>query len=497
MPGGTGSGGVRQRLTWLVVIGLLTIAAGFGVWAWWYLPEPFRDTAKRVASTRPVDQAIELTDSGRQASQLATDLSTRAGSDWSSFLGPAGDGTTAETVGGIPDQFLIRWHCSIGEGFAAPAITFGRTLVLDRVVDRIRCRCLQSETGRELWQFSYLTDYHDKQWNDNGPRTSPISDGTLVYLYGPEGMLHCLRLSDGALLWKCDTVGTFGVVQNIFGVGSTPVLCDDLLLVQVGGSPAGSNDKDFMTLASNKSAIVAFDKVSGKVKYQAGNELASYASPQLTVLNGRRLGLLFARGGILGFDCELGNQLFHQPYRSRSYNSVNASNLLLHDKQMFVTESYETGSALYQMEPGGLKQIWSASPRDKNRGVACHWSTPVRYRDVVFGCASRHRNDAELRCIDWSTGNVKWKTQPSYQGEIAGRGSLILTGDDLLYYWVEEGWLFIIRATEQKYDQLAVWDARTELPLLKQPCWTAPVMARGLLYLRGQGALLCVEPKCR
>jgi outer membrane protein assembly factor BamB len=47
-----------------------------------------------------------------------------------------------------------------------------------------------------------------------------VTDGYRVYLHGPEGMLHCLRLEDGQLLWKVDTFATFGVVQNLFGAAS-------------------------------------------------------------------------------------------------------------------------------------------------------------------------------------------------------------------------------------------------------------------------------------
>ena len=51
-------------------------------------------------------------------------------------------------------------------------------------------------------------------------------------------MLTCLTADDGKLVWQVDTKKEFGVVQNFFGVGSTPVIEGDLLIVMVGGSPA-------------------------------------------------------------------------------------------------------------------------------------------------------------------------------------------------------------------------------------------------------------------
>jgi outer membrane protein assembly factor BamB len=458
------------------------------------MPAPFVDTIKHVASTRPVEAASERTALSKNAIPLADDLATASGSDWASFLGPNGTSTTSEAFP-LPTPIKVQWQTDVGDGYAAPAIIRGRVIVLDRVKDRVRCRALRQDTGKELWQFTYNSDYLDKQGWDGGPRSSPVSDGARLFIHGPEGMLHCLRVSDGSLLWKCDTANTFGVVQNIFGVGSTPLLFEDKLLVQIGGSPAGTSDKDFMTLPNSGSAIVAFDQATGEVRYQCGNELASYASPQIIQHDNRSMGILFARGGILGFDPLAGKELFRHPYRARSYNSVNACNALAQGNQLFITESYEVGSSLFDVKMSGITEKWKASFRSKTQGVACHWSTPVLINGHIYGCTSRHRNDAELRCVEWATGKVKWIARPQLQDEIAGRGSLIVTADNQLLYWCEEGWLFAIRANPVKYEQTFAWDATTVAPQLKHPCWTGPCLSRGMLFVRGKGALLALVTK--
>ncbi len=112
----------------------------------------------------------------------------------------------------------------------------GRLFQFDRWENKARLRAVESETGKLLWTFEYPTDYVDQYGYDDGPRASPVVDGDRVYIYGAEGLLHCLGASDGKLLWKGDTAAEFGVVQNFFGVGSTPIVSGNLLLVQVGGS---------------------------------------------------------------------------------------------------------------------------------------------------------------------------------------------------------------------------------------------------------------------
>src|SRR5262249_46213875 len=160
-----------------------------------------------------------------------------------------------------------------------------------RAGDAARLRCLESTTGKLLWTFEYPSEFTDLYGYDNGPRSSPVVDGDRVYLFGAEGMLHCLGAADGKLRWKVDTAETFGWGQNFFGVGSTPVVEGELLIVPVGGSPASSRSVApgrLDQVEGNGSGVVAFDKKSGKVKYKITDELAGYSSPTLATIGGRR-----------------------------------------------------------------------------------------------------------------------------------------------------------------------------------------------------------------
>ena len=75
--------------------------------------------------------------------------------------------------------------------------------------DMARLTCMESDTGTELWRFEYPTDYEDMYGYNNGPRSCPVIDGERVYIFGVQGKLHCLSVSDGTLLWKVDTAGAF------------------------------------------------------------------------------------------------------------------------------------------------------------------------------------------------------------------------------------------------------------------------------------------------
>ncbi len=423
---------------------------------------------------------------------LPPDLGTRkGGSDWPRFLGPTGDSVSTEK--GIVTPWpkagpRVVWDMKLGSGYAAPTVSRGRLFVFDRVRNHCRLNCVNSESGELLWAFEYQTEYVDSYGYNNGPRCSPIVDGERVYLYGPEGMLHCVRATDGKLIWKLDAQAEYGVVQNFFGVGSTPVVEGDLLLVQVGGSPKGSDEVDFGRLKGNGSGLVAFDKYTGKVKYKTTDELASYASPVLATIDKRRWCFLFARGGLVGLDPATGKVDFRYPWRAKILESVNASNPVVVGDKVFISETYGPGAALLKVKPGACEEVWTDAEKGRDdKSMQCHWNTPIYVDGNLYGCSGRHEGNAELRCIEFATGKVRWS-----QADLT-RTSLLLV-DGHFVCLAEDGTLSLLKVDPKKYDvvsSVVLLDGRR--PLLQKPCWAAPVLAHGLLYLRGADRLVCLE----
>lgn len=418
------------------------------------------------------------------------DLRTRkTGNDWPRFLGPTGDSISSEKglLSPWPKSGLrLVWHCDLGSGYAPPAISRGRLFHFDRFGDKARLTCRQSETGKELWHFEYPTDYDDYFGYDNGPRCSPLVDEDRVYLYGSEGAVHCVRIEDGKPLWNIETRKEFNVFQNFFGVSSCPVIEGDLLLVPVGGSPKGPAPDNFMDLKANGTAIVAFDKRTGEVKYRCGNELASNSTPVIATVGGKRLGLYLARGGLLGFDPQSGKVEFHHPWRARMLESVNASNPVLVGDRVLLTECYGIGSSLLRIKTGGVEEIWSDAAKGRDKSLMCHWNTPIYHDGHVYGCSGRHTAQAELRCVELTTGKVKWK-----QAGLT-RSSLLMV-DGHFICLCEDGLLLLLKVNSQKFDEVSRLDLSEHKPALDYPCWAAPVLSHGLLYVRGKDRLLCFE----
>jgi outer membrane protein assembly factor BamB len=424
---------------------------------------------------------------------IGISVTSALAADWPGFLGPTGDGISPEKGIIAPwpkDGLRVVWHKPTGMGYGMPSIRDGRLYLFDRHREQARLTCMDAKTGDEHWRFEYPTNYEDAFGYNNGPRACPVIDGDRAYLHGVEGMVYCVNTEDGKALWHVDTRTAFGMLQNFFGVASVPVVENDLLIVHVGGCRPPAKDDSFLDLKGNGSGIVAFDKKTGKVRYQISDELASYSSPVLATIAGRRWCFVLGRGGLIGFDPANGKLDFHFPWRFPDLVSVNGSNPVVVGDRVFISECYGLGSALLKVRPGGCHVEWSDEKKNqRNKSMLCHWSTPIHHNGYLYGCSGRNTGDADLRCIELGTGKVMWSERRM------GRTSLLMV-DGHFVCLGEDGELRLLKVNPTKYEEVSRWEARApneEKPLLEYPCWAAPILSNGLLYIRSENRLVCLE----
>lgn len=426
------------------------------------------------------------------------DLSPRSGEDWPVFLGPTGNGRSSFAP--LPTPWpaagpKVAWHVEVGEGYGPPAVARGRVVIFDRVGPETRLRALDAESGRVLWQQLAPSAYVDMFGYDGGPRTAPVIADDAVVSYDPEGRLVCRALDDGAPRWEVDTTARYHVIRNFFGVGAAPLPllggAERLVVVPVGGSPPGSRPvapDRLDTVRPLDSGLVAFDLATGAERWRAGGELASYSSPLATTIAGRPRIVAWMRDRLLLVDPAAGTVLASHPFRAEELFSVNAANPVVVGSEILLSETYGPGSVLLDAAGDGLAVVREDPPASRPaRALRAHWATPVVHDGHVYGSSGRNAGDAQFVCADWRTGRIAW-AEPGL-----GRASAVLV-DGHLVVLGEYGDLLLVRATPERFTEVS----RTRLldkgrELLVPPCWAAPVIARGLLLVRGRGRLVCVD----
>ena len=424
-----------------------------------------------VASAFAARTAPGQAPSQRRPRPLASDAVT---SDWPTFLGPSHNGVSTETRLNRKLPPPLIWEFARGTGYASPAVAGERLVLEHRVGDEEIVECLHAETGASQWQFRYTTAFEDRYGYNNGPRSSPIIDGERVYTMGAEGKMHCLELASGEVMWNRDLRAEYAVPQDFFGTASTPLVEGQLLIVNVG-APGGPS-------------VVGFDKTTGDEVWRAGTEWGpSYASPVPALVHGRRRVFVFAggesappTGGLMSIDPATGRVDFTFPWRSRSFESVNASCPVVFDNKVFISASYRRGSALVEVLPDFTHRVaWTT------QDFGLHFNTAIHRNGYLYGFDGRNEGDASLACVDAATGRVVWRETPEWtetieaRTVIAGtyRGSLMAV-DGAFLCLGELGHLLWLDLTPEGYEEVS----RAWLFAARES-WVLPVLSRGLLYV--------------
>ncbi len=373
--------------------------------------------------------------------------------------------------------------------------------------------CLDAKTGNLIWRHAYPTGYEDPYGYNNGPRCAPLITKDRIYTYGAEGVLLCLDFATGKQLWRRDTHKDFTVIPNFFGVGSTPVLEDGLLLTMVGGQP--------------NSGMVAFDAKTGKTVWTStgkqtwdgtaktgwpgeprmiwrGQEkMASYASPVLATVHDKRVAFCLMRQGLVALDPKTGKEYFKRWFRARVNESVNASNPVVIGDQVFCSTAYSgDGSFVLKIKKdlSGYTEVWSDYQRrvqtDNPRldeVLGLHWMTPIVHEGNLYAFSGRNEPDASFRCVEFATGKLLWNQDEAWQkygppSNKYGRGSFI-QADGKLIVLGETGKLGLFALNAKKPEELAAY----QVPQLRYPCWAAPAMAAKRVYLRSEAYLVCYD----
>lgn len=401
-------------------------------------------------------------------STIAFSVAGLRADDWPQWLGPQRSGVSAEK--GLLDAFpkdgpKIAWKRDIGEGYAGVVVSGGKLILFHRAKNEEVVEALDAATGKTLWKFPYACDYRDPYSKGNGPRATPCINGNRLITLGADGALHCLSLDEGKKIWSRSLTTEYKAPLGYFGIGTSPLVEQNLVLINVGAKQAG---------------IVAFDLENGKEVWKATNDPCSYSSPVVATIDGQRQAIFFTRTGPVILEPKSGKVIYQQRFRSRNDLSVNAATPLVIDKQAFFTASYETGALLLNLKKDGASEAWT-----DEEIMASQYNTSVYHDGHIYGFDGRvdSPTPATLRCFDLKTKKTKWD-KAEY-----GNGSMILA-DGRLIVLTEKGDLCLVAATPAAFRETA----RVHL-FEAPPCRAQIALANGKLYARDQRQLLCVEMK--
>ena len=398
--------------------------------------------------------------------------------DWPQYRGPMGDGVSPESITNTnwdAKEPKVLWKTPTPLGFSSFAVADGRAFTIvardgDRGQKTEMCVALNADTGKELWSVALGdSDYGhdggnagapDNQGGD-GPRSTPSTDGKLVFVYDSHMVLRCLNAADGELVWKQDIVSDFDGRQIKWLNATSPLLIGET--IYVGGGGKGQS-------------FLAFRKTSGDVIWKTGDETITHATPTFAEINGTRQVIFFVQSGLVSVRADDGQQLWRSKF---PFNVSTAASPVVEDASVYCSAGYGVGAMVVKADgQGEPDEVWF-----KSNDLMNHWSTPVVHDGHLYGMYEfKKYGKAPLQCVELATGKIKWSTRGF------GPGNCILVGDKLVAL-SDAGEVVLVSATPEKYEELGRMQA------IDGKCWSTPAYSDGRIYIRStkEAACLVVE----
>jgi len=387
-------------------------------------------------------------------------LFTLTAGDWPQFLGPARDGS-AQEAGWGPGEFRVAWKKAVGAGFAGPVVSQGKLIIFHRIGGEEIVEAWDARSAARLWAIPSPTRYRDDFGFDEGPRAAATVSGGRVFTQGAAGMLEALDFATGKRLWSVATMEKYGVAKNFFGAAGSPVVHENLVLLNVGGR--------------ERAGIVAFDAATGREVWRATNDEASYSTGTIAPWNGKPHAFFLTRAGLVAVEVGTGKVVQQVRWRSRSSASVNAATPLVVGDEIFLSASYGTGATVLKMAGPVWKPLWASDDSLSN-----HYSTSVVNGGYLYGFHGRQEEGQAFRCVEWKTGKVMWSE------EGFGAGTVTLVNGKFLLTAREDGELVWASANPRK------WEVLSRGRTLGGTVRSYPAVANGRVYLRNERELTAV-----
>jgi outer membrane protein assembly factor BamB len=421
----------------------------------------------------------------RQAVAVAISLllgSVLAGADWPRFRGPDATGISPETgliqeipEGGPP----LLWQIGgCGTGYSSVSIADGRLFTMGDRPD-----------GADKAQFVIAFDLvtHQELWatrvgpkHDDGSRCTPTIDGSRLYALGTGGDLVCLDAATGTLTWSKNLERDFGgQMMSVWRWSESPLVDGDQVVVTPGVPEA---------------AMVALDKKTGELVWKCempeigdrGKDGAGYATIVAADIDGVRQYVTIIGRGAIGVEAKSGRFLWG--YNRIANGVANIPSPVVRDRHVFVTTSYKTGSALLRLTRNGdafdVDEVYFLTPREFEN----HHGGVVLVGDWIMG--GDGQNSGTPVCLDFLTGEIKWKARDWKRKARADGSAAVLYADGHLWFRYEKDALVaLIEASPDEFRVKGTFTAAVD----DGPAWAHPVIHDGKLFLRAHDTLMCYD----
>jgi len=338
------------------------------------------------------------------------------------------------------------WRRPIGPGWSSFAVNGNLVYTQEQRGGDEVVSCYKLSTGEAVWRHRDATRF----WESNagaGPRGTPTLSNGRVYALGATGILNVLNATTGAVVWSRNAATDVKAKIPFWGISSSPLVVDDVVIVAAGGKLAG------------------YDVATGTPRWSGVGSGLSYSSPHLATIDGVQQVLFMSGPGTTSVAPKTGKVLWEHAWPGGAI----VQPALTEDGGILVhTISMNGGLGMRRLAVARGAGGWTAAERWTSIGLKPYFNDFVVHKGHAYGFDGNI-----LSCIDVADGTRKWK------GGRYGNGQLVLLADqDVLLVLSEEGELALVKATPDQFTEVA------RVPALEGKTWNHPVVVRDVLLVR-------------
>jgi outer membrane protein assembly factor BamB len=250
-------------------------------------------------------------------------------------------------------------------------------------------------------------------------------------------------------------------------------------------------NKVFSLVGGEGTAVVAFDKDSGKEIWRALScKNVGYCPPMIYEAGGKRQMIAWHGESINSLDPETGKVYWSEP--TETYQAMSISTPRKLGNLLFIT-AYPKVATMYRLgtDTPTAEVAWT-KPRQQDSMHSC-FSTPFAEDGHIYGCSLA----GQLVCVNAETGDRVWGTFAPLNDakNLASADSFLIKNGPRFFLFTENGDLIIAKLSPQKYEEVSrahLLDPTSKAwnrPVL----WSHPAFANRCIYLRNDKELICVS----
>jgi outer membrane protein assembly factor BamB len=342
---------------------------------------------------------------------------------------------------------------------AGLSVSGGRLILAERDFseEHDQYRCLNANNGELLWAVQFPAA--GKLDFGQSPRATPVIRSGKAYLLGAFGDLRCVNVNNGKVVWERHLPREFKAELPTWGMCSTPLILDDIVIVNPGGTNA---------------SLAALDCATGRTRWTTPGLPAAYSAFICGEFGGRRQIVGYDRHSLGGWDVKTGKRLWQMV--PPTDGDFNVPTPLAIDGGIFVATE-NNGARLYRFDESG--QI-IPRPAASFAELSPTTTTPVMTCGRVFGACPG------LHCLDLRSGlKAVWHQDENALGDHA---TLIADGERVLVITMN-GELILLDGKAETcsiISRMRLFDDDVEV-------YSHPALVGERLYARGGSSVVCVD----